>query len=363
MVLAKKEHFVPFKPIHDSLLSSYWDYLHERLQYSGVTLLVSRDSAWLWCKGIADSSDALSPDMPMQIASISKTFVAVGIMQLVERGKIRLNDPLQKFFPKIPYAKVTIEHLLSHGSGIPEYVYFTDHDWEDKSIPVTNTDVIRYLEEKKPDNYYEAGRRHKYTNTNFVLLASIIEKVSGSSLQDYLQKNVFAPAGMKQTRVLEASESFASIRVKGHFGNGSVLPWDFQDGTYGDKNILSTAWDLYHFYRALMGSKLLNDSARNEMFKTRFVHTRGDADYCLGWRRKVWNGETWMFHTGWWHGFRTIFMFSLESDRCAVNLSNRMSGGFMKGQILANMFSAESFSEMIDKGRKAAIPNAKNEPD
>jgi CubicO group peptidase (beta-lactamase class C family) len=346
---------VHFSKYYDSLTSSYWEYLHH-FQYSGVALIAKNDTFFTWRKGLADSAKKLTLDMPMQIASASKPFCAVAIMKLVYTNKLKLSDTLRQFFPQLPYYNITIEQLLSHSSGLPEYVFFTDHFWESKSIAVTNKNLIPFMEQTKPEIYFKPGLRHKYTNTNFVLLACIIEKITGKTYPNYLKEIIFTPLGMKDTRVLEPNENFKNLTVKGHYGNGDIFQWDFQDGTYGDKNIISTVWDLYRFYQGLRDNILLPENIKNEMFKTRWTHTRGDADYCLGWRKREHYGEIWIFHTGWWHGFRSNFFYCLNSNKCAITLSNRLSGGFIKGNVLTSICYPEEFKKIMDGVNKLQRP-------
>ncbi len=346
---------IHFSKSYDSIIQNYWNYLH-KFGYTGVSLLAKKDTFFTWYQGEADSGKMLNPDLPMQIASASKPFCAVAIMKLVYTNKIKLSDTLRQFFPNLPYYNITIEHLLSHSSGLPEYVFFTDHFWADKSRAVTNDSLVPFMERTKPEIYFQPGKRHKYTNTNFVLLASIIEKISGKKYGAFLKENIFDPLGMQHTRVLDGNENFGKLEVKGHYGTGKIFPWDFQDGTYGDKNIVSTVWDLYRFYLGLKRNILLPENLKNEMFKTRWTHTRGDADYCLGWRKRDHFGETWIFHTGWWHGFRSNFFFSLNSDKCAITLCNRLSGGFIKGQVLTSIFYPTEFTKIMDGVHKVSNP-------
>jgi len=338
------KHFAHHK---DSLIRSYWNYMHNSLQYSGVALLENNDSFFLWYAGEASDGKKLTVDMPMQIASVSKPFCAAAIMMLMHQNKLHLTDTLRQFFPELPYANITIEALLSHSSGLPEYIFFTDHNWEDKSVEVNNENIIPYMAKNKPKCYFEPGKKHRYTNTNYILLACIVEKISGKKYPIFLKENIFVPLGMNQSRVLEHNEKYSRLPVKGHYGNGITFQPDFQDGTYGEKNIISTVWDLYRFYLGLKNNVLFPKELKEEMFRTRWERTRAGADYALGWRKRIHHGESWIFHTGWWHGFRSNLYINLQSNKFAATLSNRLSGGFIYGNLLTGMFDENVFSSQM----------------
>jgi CubicO group peptidase (beta-lactamase class C family) len=327
---------VHFSTYTQNTIQQYWDYMQNTWGYSGATLVFRNDSFYTWCGGEADSGVNLTLDMPLQIASLSKTFCATACMQLIVKGKLSLQDSIRKFFPELPYNNISIENLLSHGSGLPEYVHFVDHIWKDSMGRLTNEKVLDLLISEKPPLYYQPGKRHFYCNTNFVLLALVIEKISGLSYPEYLRKNIFQPLGMSKTRVLLPQNSISNMEVKGHNINGTVYPDDYQDGTYGDKNIVSTVWDLYRFFRALKTNQLFPQKHREEMFRTRWFHARGQSDYALGWRKRISGSENWLFHTGWWHGFRANMYICFEQDEFVVTLANRLSGGFIPAYYLTN---------------------------
>jgi CubicO group peptidase (beta-lactamase class C family) len=337
-------HFSEYTLTH---VREYWNMLHQRQRYSGVTLMYRKDSFYIWYAGMADSTRQLKPDMPMQIASISKTICATAFMILRQQGKIRLTDTLGQFYPKIPYHNISMEHLLSHGSGLPEYVWLSDHFWHDSLGRLTNSGVITLLEANREKPYFKPGRRHFYCNTNYVLLASIIEKVSGLKYDSFLRKHIFNPLGMKSTRLMAENELVKDLGVKGHYGTGKTFEDHFQDGTYGDKNIVSTVYDLFRFYRGLRSNKLFPESVKQEMFKTRFTRARGDTEYALGWRKRDGSDLHWLFHTGWWHGFRSNFYIQPDEDICIVTLSNRLSGGFIPGRVITSMCFADRMNAIL----------------
>jgi CubicO group peptidase (beta-lactamase class C family) len=328
--------------------AAYWNKMGEVFDYSGVVLLAHHDSFFLWQAGQARNGSALNAGMPMQIASASKPFCAVALMLLREKGKIRLQDTLRQFFPQLPYYNITIENLLSHSSGLPEYIFLADKHFNKEKRVLTNADVIELLTAVKEPTWFKPGKKHHYCNTNFVLLASIVEKVSGMSYPDFLKENVFLPLGMYSTRVLKPAEKASEQRVVGHYGTGVPYPDNYQDGTYGDKNVVSTVWDLYRFYLGLRHNVLFPMRAREELFRTRFARSRGNSSYALGFRKRDAGDTVWMFHTGWWHGFRSNFYFNLKADICAVVLTNRLSGGFIPSGIMMNMHRPAALNQLVN---------------
>lgn len=341
--------------------NSYWNFLSERTRYCGITMVYDNDSVYVWQKGEADSGILLNSNIPMQIASISKTICATSVMILISRGKLKLTDTLTRFFPKLPYPGITIEHMLSHSSGLPEYTWFCDALWKEPG-QIDNEKLVRLMEHEKPEAYFKPGERHRYTNTNFTLLASIVESVSGLNYPEFVAKNIFLPLGMESSKVLAPGTDFNKLEVKGHYGNGKVFEPHYQDGTYGDKNIVSTVWDLLKFYKGLKLNKLFPEVYRNEMFTTRWPNARRGTAYALGWRKRIVGDEEWMFHSGWWHGFRTNFYFNIENNQCAVVFTNRLSGGFIPGNLIIAMFKPDLWNQMVKlKNNTPMLGNSEDE--
>ena len=127
--------------------------------------------------------------VPILMASVSKQFTATCILQLIAREKLFLEDQLTNFFPNLPYPNITIRHLLTHTSGLPEFFHF-DPKWYQYNGLLKNRDVIKALEVHRPKTVFKPGDRFSYTNTNYMLLAAIVEKVSGQSFEEYLKKNL-----------------------------------------------------------------------------------------------------------------------------------------------------------------------------
>src|SRR5690606_20582741 len=184
---------------------------------------------------------------------------ALAVLQLVEQGKIRLDQQLEEFFPDFPYPGIKVEHLLTHRSGLLNYVYFAETVWPDRKKGMSNMNVVDLLIAHKPARYGKPDGRFHYNNSNYMLLAAIVEKVTGSHFSDYMLEHVFKPAGMKNTAVLSKVEyDKIPTDVVGHdrVWRRSVVQ-DYLDGPVGDKGIYSTVQDMYLLDIALKEGRLL----------------------------------------------------------------------------------------------------------
>ena len=319
----------------------FFSFLHKDRKFNGNILIYTNGELYRECFGWADIPEKtpLSNNSQFQIASMSKPFAAVSIMQLVSAGKLKLTDTINQYLESWPYPGITIDQLLSHTSGIPEYMNLADKYWNDTLGYLNNHDVECLFTETKFPVYFRPGAKHDYCNSNFVLLANIIEKVTGMKYPEYLSKNIFQPLGMQSTFVFTSTDSLMKQEVKGHYGLGHYLKDHFLNGSYGDKNIWSTTGDLLRFYKGIFNPKFLNAKQRNLMFQTIVEKARGTSQYARGWRKKIIDKDTWIFHTGWWKGFRTNLFFHSKKEQCFIVLSNRLKAGTFQSDMVADFFS------------------------
>ena len=132
------------------------------------------------------------------LASISKQFTAVSVLQLCAQGKISLDDTITLYFPNLPYRGVTIKHLLTHTSGIPEYFKFKYTVYGSAAF-VDNQHLLQVLEKQKYAKTFQTGTKFEYVNTNYAILAALVAQVSGMPFEEYVHENIFKPAGMENT--------------------------------------------------------------------------------------------------------------------------------------------------------------------
>jgi CubicO group peptidase (beta-lactamase class C family) len=273
--------------------------------------------------------DSLTLNSSFQLASISKTFTATAALLLAQDGKLNLSDSIQQYIPSFPYHGITIENLLSHRSGLPNYLYCFEDKRRSNIAEPTNDTILKWFEEANPlpAPYNKPGRSFSYNNTNFILLASIIEKVSEMSYAEFMRVRIFEPLGMTHTFVdTIAPENVLRCRTSGHQGN-KMRAREFYDGVYGDKGIFSSVGDMNRWYFALHSGCLLNKQWLAEAFTPRSFERKSRHNYGLGFRlmtdpedmKKV----HYVYHGGWWAGYSTMFWMDMDADIVIIVLGNR----------------------------------------
>ena len=284
------------------------------------------------------TKDSITPETPMQVASTGKTLTAAAILKLVQEGKIGLDDPLDRFFPNFPYPGVTVKMLLNHRSGLPNYLYyFEDKGWK-RNVPITNQDVLRTLYEWKPGVMAMTGRRYTYCNTNYVLLALIVEKVSGVLFPQYMKDHFFTPLQMTSTFVKTQADS-ANV-VYSYKANRGLWPPDFSDGPYGDKNIYSTCRDLLKWDQALYDGRIIRQDLLDSAFKPYSFEKPGVKNYGLGWHLLLLpNNKKVVYHNGKWHGFTSAFARLTDEQVTIIMISNKYNMGvYSMSKKMFNLF-------------------------
>lgn len=319
----------------DKFIANFVDNLHKKYGFNG-NMLVAKDGKILYEKAVGWADylhrDSLKINSEFELASVTKTFTSVAILQLVEKKKISLDDNVKKFFPNFPYDGITIRLLLSHRSGMMNYVYFTDNIWKNKMKPMSNMDVMGLIEQYKPARYTAPDNRFHYNNSNFMVLGSIIEKVTGKPYADYMMTNIFKPAGMKHTHVYSTTVyPKIPVDVVGHDRTFrySVVQ-NFLDGPVGDKGIYSTVNDMVLYDNALRKGRLLTKASLDSAYTGRSKPVNGHFNYGYGWRIFDGdNGRKVVYHTGWWHGFRHIYVRDLDKKIVVVFLGNLTNGSLV----------------------------------
>ncbi len=303
---------------------------NSRYNFNGCVLIVTNNKIIInKCCGTADfeEKDTLTTNSIFQLASMSKQFTAMGIMILKENGKLSYDDKVQKFIPNFPYEKITIRHLLNHTSGLPNYLWLIDRFWN-LSEPPYNDDAIRILNSANQYLNFESGKRFKYSNTGYVLLASIIEKVSQMRFGDFLDKNIFEPLGMDNTFVystaLKDNENRKMIPGYRHYSRGyRKLPKTKFDGIVGDKGIYSTTGDLYKWDQALYGNKLIDKETLIDAFRNGRLNNGKKVKYGFGFRIKEDHfGNRIIYHNGLWEGFRNSIVRNIKDKTTIIILEH-----------------------------------------
>ncbi|MGG1664342.1 serine hydrolase domain-containing protein [Brevibacillus sp. NRS-1366] len=283
-----------------------------------------------------DHSNVLTTNTVFELASVSKAFTAMGIMILQEQGKISYEDTIEKFIPDFPYANVSVQNLLTHTSGLPDYMEIFEQHW-DRSKIAKNYDVLEQLKLHQPDVYFRPNEKYEYSNTGYVLLALIIEQVSGTSFADFLEQRIFQPLEMERTRVYnrrssqELIDDYAYGYVYSNHLDKYCLPdelaeYDFViylDGIQGDGIVNSTLEDLRKWDRALYTEKLVSKETLEKAFSPVLLADHQSYDYGYGWRiRNEPSIGKVVCHGGGWPGHQTWLSRYIDIDKTIIYLSN-----------------------------------------
>lgn len=297
--------------------------------------------------------DSLRADHAFQLASLSKPFTAVAVLKLYEANKISLEDSIQRFFPDFPYPDITIQELLCHRSGLPNYTYaFMDSVRHGRKYP-SNAAVMHWFATVKPTPkpYNRPGRSFSYSNTNYMVLAAIVEKVAGVPFEAYLRRHIFDPLGMKHTfLVTNAADSTALYRTTGH-QNGRLVPKDYYDEVFGDKGVCSTTEDLYRFYKGLTANCLLSKKTMREAFTPRSFERAGLKNYGYGFRLHLDEQEKpkYIYHGGWWKGYNTMLWMNPADDFVIIVLGNSYNRSVYQIKELVDILHGQVQSDEIEK--------------
>jgi CubicO group peptidase (beta-lactamase class C family) len=328
------------------IAEDFYDSSLKRTGFNGAMLVAKKGQiVFEQYNGFAHlkGKDSITANTPFHIASTTKTFTAMAVLKLAEEGKLNINDSLQKFFPGFPYEGMTVKTLLSQRSGLPNYAYYLEKVQWDDNIKVTNEDVLQTLIVHKPDLQNAVNRRFNYSNTNFVLLALVIERVSGKSYADYLQEVFFTPLQMTSTKVFSRHDS-ATV-TPSYMWNGVQEAFTYLDVTYGDKNIYSTVKDLLKWDQALYGNKLFKQSTLDSAFQPYSFEKPGIHNYGLGWRMyTLANNNKIIYHNGWWHGNNSTFYRVIPDSLTIIILGNKFNRNIYRVKPLIEALTPLKFS-------------------
>jgi CubicO group peptidase (beta-lactamase class C family) len=284
--------------------------------------------------GYADLStrDTLTYSAPYQLASMSKQFTAMCIMMLHEWDSLDYDDKMVEYIPelaegKVPYYDhITIRHLLHHTSGLPNYMYYVEKYKRRDEHPY-NDEVVKLMSRHKHHLNFIPGRRFLYSNTGYMILALIVERVSGKRFADFVKDHIFTPLNMKNSFVYSRAfdEEQYSFKLKGFRKRYRYYPVseNRNDGVVGDKGIYSTAMDLYKWDQALYQERLVSKSTLLEAFRPGELPNGRHVNYGFGFRiRRDYEKEWVVYHHGLWNGFRTSFIRFIDENSSIILLNN-----------------------------------------
>ena len=322
------------KKLEKSINEVFESYVHYNRFIGNV--LISRNDKIIYRKSFGDADEENhkknTKNSIFGIASVTKSLTAVGIMKLVEDGKLTLETPISTYFPNfIPdfSGKITIRHLLNHSSGMHANVGRLDEEGNGLmpgENPVTLNDLFEEFKDSKLK--FEPGTGYEYNNFGYTLLAYIIENVTKQSYPDYMEEAVFKPANMKNTAVNTYKD--LNQRAFPHIGLGMNAIEKFSNSIHsswgiGAGNINSTTGDLFNFMKALENGTLLKPASVDKLYS--YTQPRGynDTEYGLGWVIENKGGEKWINHTGLFPGITSIIGSFPEKYIKIIILSNATS--------------------------------------
>jgi CubicO group peptidase (beta-lactamase class C family) len=316
-------------------LDTYLRNLVDADRFSGV-VLVAKDGATLFesAYGTANRADATPNTMATRfdLASASKMFTAVAIAQLVEQGRLAYDDPISVYLPDYPVdvaRRVTVDHLLTHRSGIVDFFADVERFATVKhSLDPQRDYLALFMHEPLR---FSPGERFDYSNSNYILLGAIIERVSGQRYDDYIRRHIFEPAGMAETS-LSRRDIASALLAQGytHMGEDGVM-------TKGERRLasaelpavgsaaggaFSTAGDLLRFDRALRTHRLLSQEATEQLLADRVDYGRPGYRYSYGFIVRTGSDERIIGHSGGFPGVDTQFDMYLDSGYTVIVLSN-----------------------------------------
>ncbi len=299
-----------------------------RLNSFNGSVLIGRDGKIVLQKsyGIADRENKiyLNDSTMFQLASVSKVITATAILMLHERKLIDIEQPFETYFPGFNYNGITVKQLLCHRSGLPNYIYFLNSEIGTSGGKFTNQQVYDQMCFKAPAPYLKPNKRFNYCNTNYALLALLIEKVTGTPYEDYLKKELFEPLGMKNTCTINEIDS--NRIAKAYNLKWRTEPGDASDYVLGDKSIFSTPYDLFLFSEAMYQNKILSPETQALAYAP-YSKEQRENNYGFGWRMRDHkdSAKKEVFHNGWWHGYRTAFHRRLRDKTTIIVLSNQLN--------------------------------------
>ena len=293
------------------------------------------------------------------LASISKQFTAVSVLQLCAKGKINLDDTITHYFPNLPYKEVTIRHLLTHTTGIPEYFKFKYTLYGSVAF-VDNDLLLQVLERQKYPKTFQTGTKFEYVNTNYAILAALVTQVSGLPFEEYVHENLFKPAGMKNTCFFteivgidaKHGKKYANVNPKdeevsvqplptdvpiarGHRKVAVTAKFDRLNGVLGDKGVYSNVEDMLCWANALFIDYKILPKEWVDLASQRENQlndgTLPKSIYGYGYRieESPEHGKL-VYHGGLWNGFQNLFLYR-PSDKVVIiflsNLYNKAHAG------------------------------------
>jgi N-acyl-D-amino-acid deacylase len=315
-----------FKTAQIPVLEQTLNTLHQQASFNGVVLLAENGKIiFQKSLGVANITEQspLTQESAFNLASVSKQFMAMMVMMLHDQKKWDFDDPVSKYLPEFPYPNINIRHLLTHTSGLPEYFDLV-LQYKNTLDTLTNQELLSLLQDKKPALLFAPSEKWEYCNTNYVLLATLIEKVAGMPIETFFAQKITQPLGLKDTYIYQLTmKKSPQNRVFGFKRqDGIQAPDDLMrfDGVVGDGNIYASAQDLLKWDEALYKGQLVHPNTWKEACTPVQLKDGSTAPYGFGWFISE-EGKV-LSHTGGWVGFRNHFVRDIAHHQTLIVLSS-----------------------------------------
>ncbi len=278
-----------------------------------------------------ETKEAVDATTCFRLASVTKQFTAMCILQLVQAGRLSLDDSVRKYLDSLPtYTQpITIRNLLTHTSGLVDYEALIP---DNQVRQVLDIDCMRLMH-STDHLYFVPGSEYRYSNTGYALLALIVEKISGEDFASYLQQHIFKPLQMKHTLALEAAKTKVPNRAMGH--SRSSNGWEVTDqsltsAVLGDGGIYTNVLDMAKWIRAICRYQLISPSLQQQAWSRASLSNGKSIDYGFGWHIEDYRGKAHPHHSGSSIGFRNHILLFPEEERAVMILTNRDEGDPME---------------------------------
>lgn len=317
------------KPMLKWLDSAFTDKLTHQ-KFNGVYAFYYNDSLFSGSMGVCSPTNKTLPGLNdvFQLASSSKPFLGIVLMQLIAEKKIKLTDTFSHYFPSFPYKQITLKHLMTHTSGLPEYHFYMEKKGRKTDSLLSPQFVYENIDTNTTPLYFKPGKEFDYCNTNYALLARLVSKIENKDWETILNERIIKKIGMDSTHFYNpAKRKTGAYKVQGMYGRTHVYDEYMLNAIPGDKGVYASVNDLLKLNLALNANCLLDSATKALMFTPQVPYERGKFYYAFGWRMIKIKGHWWAFHNGWWKGYRAHFWRCLDAKVCFVLLSNYASYG------------------------------------
>src|SRR6478736_7695489 len=330
----RKEQEVPVKKTFAEKMDSLFTAVPD---FSGVALVAEKGKP-IYHKAFGylnfETKAPMDTTSIFELASVSKQFTAVVIMMLHEEGLLNYDDLVEKYLHGLPYNNITIRHLLTHTSGLPDYQKVMDEHW-DKTKIAGNGEILEYLKKYHPEKSFEPGEKYEYSNTGYVLLGSIAEKALEKDFVEFCRERIFSPVGMSSTNIrTQPEKAVLSNFALGHIyvveKQRYVRADSFPASNYtiwlgnrkGPGRISSTASDLLKWDRALYTENLVKKSTLEEAFTPMKLNIDSLSNYGFGWEIETSKLGKVVRHSGDNPGYKTHIIRYIDADKTVILLCN-----------------------------------------